>query len=705
MTEKNPPARRGAASQTGKTSAPRASSRPSTTPPATPTALGAVEGTRPRTAAPADGTGLPEAARMKQTVIIENVEPTVDGGRYPVKREVGATLRVSADIFKEGHDVLLAFLKYRRADATTWRETPMRFVDNDRWAGEFVLDTNARHVFTIEALPDAFRSWLADVVKRHEADQDAHSELVEGATLVRAAAGRAGRDDARRLLEFAERLSAASQADAVSAAREPALAKLMDAHVDRTYATWADRSYPVVVDRERARFAAWYEFFPRSGVAGRHATFKDAVMHLDHAAAMGFDVVYLPPIHPVGRAFRKGRNNSLTADPGEPGSPWAIGGPEGGHDAVNPDLGSVEDFDQFVAAAAARGLEVALDFAIQASPDHPYVREHPEWFFHRPDGTIKYAENPPKKYQDVYPVAFYGDDPSPLWQEMRRLIEFWVSHGVKTFRVDNPHTKPLIFWEWLIGTVQERHPDVIFLSEAFTRPKMMKALAKAGFTQSYTYFTWRNEKQELIEYFNEITKPPVAEYFRGNLWPNTPDILHATLVQGGRPAFIFRMVMAATLSSLWGMYSGYELRENVPVAPNSEEYFNSEKYELKARDFTAEGNIVDWITRMNHIRRAHPALQQYTNLTFYRADDPHILWYAKMTEDRSDVIFVAINLDPFGEHASWVDVPLKDLGIPEDTPYTMHELFTGASYEWRGPSGYVVLAPHREPAQLFHLRR
>ncbi len=705
MTEKKSPAGRASTSRTGKSPAPRTSTRRTRTAPATPTALGAVEGTRPRAAAATDGTGLPDVARMKQSVIIENVEPAVDGGRYPVKREVGATLHVAADIFKEGHDVLLAFLKYRRADEAAWRETPMRFVDNDRWGGECVLDENARYVFTIEALPDPFRTWLADLVKRHEAGQEAPSELIEGATLVREAAARADGEDARRLGQFADRLTAGPQADAVTAARDPELAALMDAHVDRTHATWADRLYPVVVDRERARFAAWYEFFPRSGAEGRHGTFRDAVKHLDHAAAMGFDVVYLPPIHPVGRAFRKGRNNSLTAEPGEPGSPWAIGGAEGGHDAVHPDLGTIEDFDRFVREAADRGLEVALDFAIQASPDHPYVREHPEWFFHRPDGTIKYAENPPKKYQDVYPIAFYGDDPGPLWLEMRRLIEFWIAHGVKTFRVDNPHTKPLPFWEWLIRTVQDRHPEVIFLAEAFTRPKMMKVLAKAGFTQSYTYFTWRNEKPELIEYFEEITRPPVAEYLRGNLWPNTPDILHETLVKGGRPAFIFRMVMAATLSSVWGMYSGYELCENAPFAPTSEEYLNSEKYELKARDFSAEGNIVDWITRMNRIRQEHPALQQYTNLAFHRADDPDMLWYSKMTDDRTDVIFVAINLDPHGDHACWVDVPLRDLGIHDDQPYTMHELFTDASYEWRGPSGYVALAPRREPAQIFHLRR
>ena len=663
-------------------------------------------GSRPRVGGTApDGLGLPSTAQMKQTVIIENVAPVVDGGRYAVKREVGDRLEVSADIFKEGHDALAAFLKYRRADVGEWQETPMHFVDNDRWAGDCVLEENARYVFTIEALPHPFRSWLADLVKRHEAGMDASSELIEGAALIRDAAARARGEDARRLTEYAAQLARAAPAAAIEVAREPALAALMDAHLDRTDATRCDREFPVIVDRVRARFAAWYEFFPRSGAGDRHGSFTDAEAQLDRAAAMGFDVVYLPPVHPIGRAYRKGRNNALSAEPGEPGSPWAIGGPEGGHDAIHPELGTLADFDRFVASAGRRGLEVALDFAIQCSPDHPYVHEHPEWFFHRPDGTIKYAENPPKKYQDVYPVDFFGEDPSALWREMRRLVEFWIGHGVKTFRVDNPHTKPVRFWEWLIRGVQDAHPEVIFLAEAFTRPKMMKVLAKAGFTQSYTYFTWRNEKAELVDYFNEITKPPVSQYFRGNLWPNTPDILHETLQKGGRPAFIARMVLAATLSSVWGMYSGYELCENEPFAPGSEEYRNSEKYELKTRDWNAPGNIVDWITRMNAIRRAHPALQEYTNPVFYRADDSHVLWYGKMTESRDDIVFVAVNLDPFGEHACSVDVPLGELGLAEDRPYAMHEQFTDAWYEWRGPSGYVALAPPRGPAQIFVLHR
>jgi starch synthase (maltosyl-transferring) len=648
---------------------------------------------------------LPGAAELKRTVIIENVAPTVDGGRYPVKREVGDVFEVSADIFKEGHEVLVAFLLYRRAADREWRETPMRFVDNDRWAGSFALAENARWVYTIEALADPFRSWLADLAKRVEAGQDVASELLEGVTLIRAAARRARGDHRDALAAYARRVEqAAAQAEAVAIARDGRLAHFMDAHLDRGAATRAAREYEVMADRERARFAAWYEFFPRSsGGEGRHGTLKDAETQLDRAAAMGFDVVYLPPIHPIGRAHRKGRNNALVAQPGEPGSPWAIGGLEGGHDAVHPDLGTLDDFDRFVEAAGRRGLEVALDFAIQASPDHPWVREHPEWFFHRPDGTIKYAENPPKKYQDVYPVSFVGDDPGPLWQEMKRIIEFWIGHGVKTFRVDNPHTKPVAFWEWLIRAVQLRHPETIFLAEAFTRPKMMKVLAKAGFTQSYTYFTWRNHKQELIEYFTEITAVPVADYFRGHLWPNTPDILHDTLVKGGPPAFKFRLVMAATLSPLYGIYSGYELCENVPVSEGSEEYLDSEKYQLKPRDWSAPGNLVDYVTRVNRVRRAHPALQRCDNLRFYGADDAAVLWYGKTWGD--DRVFVAVNLDPLRAHTSMVDVPLDALGLAADAPYRMREALSGESYEWRGPRGYVELDPERAPAQIFVLEK
>jgi starch synthase (maltosyl-transferring) len=644
---------------------------------------------------------------MVQTVVIENVEPTVDGGRYPVKREVGDVLQVSADIFREGHEVLVAFLCYRATDDRGWRETPMRFVDNDRWAGEFPLERNGRYVFAIEALPEPFLSWQADLEKRVEAGQEAASELLEGRALIDAAARRARGADARDLRAMAARLAGAgSPGEALAVAREAALADLMARHLDRGAATRSAREYEVVADRERARFAAWYELFPRSARGdGQPATFKDAERELERIAGMGFDVVYLPPIHPIGHSFRKGRNNALSTEPGDPGSPWAIGSEEGGHTAVHPALGTLDDFDHFVRAAASLGLEVALDFAIQCSPDHPYVREHPEWFFHRPDGSIKYAENPPKKYQDVYPLNFYGDNPGPLWEEMRRIVEFWIGHGVRTFRVDNPHTKPVPFWEWLIRSVQARWPDVIFLAEAFTRPKMMQVLAKAGFTQSYTYFTWRNEKAELVDYLETITRAPLAEYFRGHLWPNTPDILHEALQRGGRAAFKMRLVLAATLSSLYGVYSGYELVENTPVREGSEEYHDSEKYEIKARDWNAPGNLGAFLTAINRIRRENPALHGYRNLAFYGADDPNIVWYGKMTASRDSAVFVAANLDLHGTRASWVDVPLAALGLGPDEPYTMHELLSDREYRWQGPRGWVLLDPAIDSAQIFALRR
>jgi starch synthase (maltosyl-transferring) len=644
---------------------------------------------------------------MVQTVVIEDIQPTVDGGRYPAKREVGDVVEVAADIFMEGHGVLDAAVRYRGPGETRWRTAPMRLLDNDRWAGQFPLERLGSYAFTVEALPDPFRTWLADLAKRAEAGQDLASELLEGRALIAAAARRARGTDARDLRASAARMAGAfSQAEAVAVAEEAALAALMARHLDRGAVTRDPRTYEVLAERERARCAAWYELFPRSARGdGQHATFEDAETELARVAAMGFDVVYLPPIHPIGRAFRKGRNNALTAAPGDPGSPWAIGSEEGGHLAVHPSLGSLDDFDRFVRTAAALGLEIALDFAIQCSPDHPYVREHSEWFFHRPDGTIKYAENPPKKYQDVYPLNFHGPHPGPLWEEMRHIVEFWIGHGVRTFRVDNPHTKPVAFWEWLIGRIRRAHPDVIFLAEAFTRPKMMKVLAKVGFTQSYTYFTWRNEKAGLVEYLEEITTPPVGDYFRGHLWPNTPDILHETLQVGGRPAFKMRLVLAATLSSLYGIYSGYELCERVPVRPGSEEYLDSEKYEIKARRWDAPDNLVHFVTTVNRIRREHRALQLYRNLRFYTADDPHIVWYGKRTPAGDDAVFVAANLDLHGVHASLVDVPIADLGVGPDEPYVMHELLSDRRYEWRGPRGYVVLDPAVDSAQIFSLHR
>jgi starch synthase (maltosyl-transferring) len=626
---------------------------------------------------------------LRRTVVIEHVAPVVDGGRYPVKREVGDRVEVSADVFKEGHEFLLAFVKYRRADTPDWRESPMRLVDNDRWAGAFTVEDNARYLFTIEALPDPFRSWLADLAKRVAAGQDVASELREGAAQVREAASRATGADAATLGEWLARIEKApSQAEAVAAVGEAALAALMDRHLDRADATWAEHEYEVVVDRERSRFAAWYEFFPRSGVARRHGTFRDAEAQLERAAAMGFDVVYLPPIHPIGRAHRKGANNALTAQPGEPGSPWAIGGVEGGHDAVHPDLGTLADFDRFVRRARALGLEVALDFAIQASPDHPWVREHPEWFRHRPDGTIKYAENPPKKYQDIYPFDFECEDWRGLWQALLDVTLFWIRRDVRIFRVDNPHTKSFGFWEWMIDQVHARHPDVIFLSEAFTRPAVMRYLAKTGFTQSYTYFTWRNTKAELTDYFIELTTGEAREYLRPNLFANTPDILHAYLQQGGRPAFEARLLLAATLGANYGIYSGFELAEGRAV-PGTEEYADSEKYQFRNWDWDRSGNIAELVSRVNQIRHAHRALQFDSTLRFHATDNPEIIAYSKRAPGNGDTIFVVVNLDPLHMQHGHVALP----GYGPDATYTVRDLIDDVIYEWRGAWNYVRFDP------------
>ncbi len=453
-------------------------------------------------------------------------------------------------------------------------------------------------------------------------------------------------------------------------------------------------------------FAAWYELFPRSQGKDpqKSGTFQDCIRRLGDIKKMGFDVIYLPPIHPIGTSRRKGPNNSLTAGENSPGSPWAIGNKEGGHKAIHPDLGTFQDFKEFTAAAAKLDIEIALDYALQCSPDHPYVREHPEWFYHRPDGSIQCAENPPKKYEDIYPFNFYCSDREKLWNELKNIILFWIEKGVKIFRVDNPHTKPLRFWKWLIDAVQKDHPEVIFLAEAFTRPKLMKFLAKEGFTQSYTYFTWRNSKQEIRQYFEELMRPEMSAYFRGNLFANTPDILHEYLQTGGRPAFKIRLFLAATLSSLYGIYSGFELCENRAL-PHSEDYLNSEKYEYKVWDWNRPGNIKDFISRLNAIRASNPALQEYQNLKFYESGNEHILCYGKKTADNSNLLIAAVNLDPFNAHEDTVTLPIQEFGIGEGQTYQMEDLLTGQTYDWKGASNYVRLDPALEPAHLFRLRK
>jgi len=642
------------------------------------------------------------------SVVVENLQPLLDGGRFPIKRIVGEDLAVEADIFKDGHDVVAAVLKWRVLGQRAWREAPMSFVDNDRWRGICTLYDEAIHEYTVEAWTDSFRSWQQEFAKKFQGGiSDLQSEALEGAALVKAAAGRArDRADRTRLDEFSEEISSAANSEIYAIAQSAELDVLMATYPDRFDAMQYDPAPRVIVDRSAALFAAWYEFFPRSaeGHVDRGSTFRDCLPRVDDAKAMEFDVIYLPPIHPIGHANRKGRNNSITSEPGDPGVPWAIGSEAGGHKAVEPSLGTLADFDWLQKQVRKRGMEIALDFALNCSPDHPYVKEHPEWFYKRPDGTIKYAENPPKKYEDIYPLNFRCENWRELWAEIKSIVLFWAERGVRIFRVDNPHTKPVAFWEYLITGVREKYPDTIFLSEAFTRPKMMKALAKAGFNQSYTYFTWRNSKRELIEYFTELTQTEMSEYFRPNLWPNTPDILPFVLQEGGRPAFMIRVLLAATLSPLYGIYSGYELCENEPL-PGREEYLDSEKYQFKQRDWNAPGNIKDWITRLNKIRKQNRALQLYSNLRFYPAENDAILFYAKMTAARDNIILVVVNLDPHRKQHSFVDVPIEQFGQMESDEYTVQDLLSGASYTWRGRRNYVELDPEMQPAHVFLVRR
>jgi len=642
------------------------------------------------------------------SAVIENLEPLVDGGRYPTKRIVGEDLVVEADIFKDGHDVVAAVLKWRVLGERRWRETPMAYVDNDRWRGVCTLYDIAIYEYTVEAWTDTFRGWQQEFAAKFSAGiSELRSEALEGAALLEAASRRArDRADSTRLVELSRRMCKAGNAEINEIAQSRELEVLMATYTDRGNATDYAPAPRVIVDRPAAQIGAWYEFFPRSaeGRGDRGSTFRDCLPRIDHAKAMGFDVIYFPPIHPIGHTNRKGRNNSITCELGDPGVPWAIGSEAGGHKAVEPSLGTLADFDWLQKQVRKRGMEIALDFAINCSPDHPYVKEHPDWFYKRPDGTIKYAENPPKKYEDIYPLNFRCDDWRELWAEMKSIVLFWARRGVRIFRVDNPHTKPVAFWEYLVSGVRDKYPDVVFLSEAFTRPKMMKALAKAGFNQSYSYFTWRNSKRELIEYFTELTQTEMSEYFRANLWPNTPDILPFVLQDGGRPAFMIRVLLAATLSTLYGIYSGYELCENEAL-PGREEYLDSEKYQWKERDWNAPGNIKDWIAQLNKIRRENRALQFYDNLRFYHADNDAILFYGKMTPARDNIILVVVNLDPHRKQNSYVNVPIDQFGQMESDVYQVHDLLSDARYTWRGRQNYVELDPEIQTGHVFRVRR
>jgi starch synthase (maltosyl-transferring) len=644
----------------------------------------------------------------RRRVAIEAVTPEIDCGRFPIKRVVGDTVIVEAAVFADGHDQVACRLLYWQ-DPKNLRTSPMVALPNDLWRGEFSVEKLGRYQYTIEGWIDHFQTWRSALVKRVAAQQDVHVELLIGADLIEEAAAQAPAKNAELLRQWAKRLQEAKdKPEGANIALDEELLRIMQQYPLRNFATRYGKDLSVTVDREKARFSTWYEVFPRScsPQPGRFGTFRDCEQELPYIASMGFDVVYLPPIHPIGRSFRKGKNNSTEPQPTDVGSPWAIGSTEGGHKSIHPQLGTVEDFQHFRSAAEKQGLEVALDIAFQTAPDHPYVREHPEWFRKRPDGTIQYAENPPKKYQDIFPLNFERPQWRTLWEELKSVFDFWIDQGVRIFRVDNPHTKPFVFWEWVIGEIKERNPDVLFLAEAFTRPHVMYRLAKLGFSQSYTYFTWRNTKEELIAYFTELTQTEVREFFRPNLWPNTPDILSQFLQTGGRPAFMIRLILAATLGSSYGIYGpAFELCENVPLQPGSEEYLNSEKYELRHWDLHAPGSLSELIARVNRIRKENPALQSNDSLHFHATDNPSLLCYSKATKDLSDVIVVVTNLDCFHTQSGWVNLDLGDIGVDADHDFQVYDLLGEGQYMWHGSRNYVELTPESLPAHILRVRR
>lgn len=639
----------------------------------------------------------------RQRIVIENVKPNVNCGVYPVKRVTGEKVVVSADIFSDGHDTIAAEILYRHSANKTWKNSPMKFLDNDRWEGFFIVEEQGSYFFTIRGWVDHFITWQKDLVKRIDAEQNVSMELLIGADIIDKNLRNAHEDDQKKIIIYSEKIRNGNSDIALSSE----LALLMKLYTDKDHATVFQNEYEVWVERHRALFSSWYELFPRStsAVPGKHGTFKDVEKVLPDIAEMGFDIIYLPPIHPIGITNRKGKNNSTMAKPEDPGSPWAIGSEEGGHKSIHPELGTMDDFRVLLKKAGDLGIEIALDIAYQCSPDHPYVKEHPEWFKWRPDGTVQYAENPPKKYQDVLPINFETENWKELWEELKSIIVFWIDKGVKIFRVDNPHTKPFGFWEWLIKEIKEDYTDIIFLAEAFTRPKVMYRLAKIGYTQSYTYFTWRNTKDEFVEYLNELTKRDAREFYRPNFWTNTPDILPENLQYGGRAAFISRFILAATLSSNYGIYGpSYEICNNTGVE-GGEEYLNSEKYEIKTWDRDKPWNIKDIIKKINKIRKENAALQTTFNIEFYDSDNRYLLCYGKVSEDKSNIIIIVVNLNFFHKQFGSIKIPIKKLDIPEKQSYLVHELLSDKKLMWQGSENFVELDPENSPANIYKIYR
>jgi starch synthase (maltosyl-transferring) len=648
------------------------------------------------------------AVEGRVRAVVESVTPEVDAGRFPIKRVVGETVEVEADAFADGHDVVRCVLHHRFDADTTWCETEMTALGNDRFRAAFRVDKLGRYRYTVVAWVDHLLSWRREFARRIEAADILLAAKI-GAELAEETARRAEGPAAESLKVWTARLR--EERDPAALRRiglEEKAWALANRYPDRAMAARYARELEVLVDPPLARFSAWYEFFPRScsREPGRHGTFGDCEARLDYAAQLGFDIVYLPPIHPIGRINRKGANNQLAAAASDPGSPWAIGSTEGGHKAIHTELGTLEDFRRFVAHARARQLKVALDVAFQTAPDHPYVAAHPEWFRRRPDGTVRFAENPPKKYEDIYPFNFESDDWKRLWEELKSVLDFWIEEGIDVFRIDNPHTKPFAFWEWAIGEIKRSHPEVIFLAEAFTRPKVMHRLAKLGFTQSYTYFAWRTTKQEIVDYFTELTHGSGREYFRPNCWPNTPDILTEYLQFGGRPAFVARLILAATLSASYGIYGpAFEVMESEPREPGSEEYLNSEKYQLRHWEAEQPGSLRHIIARLNRIRHDHTALQWDRTLRFHETDNEALLCYSKSGPQDDSLIVVVVNLDPHHAQTGWVELSLGDSAPEPAQPYQVHDLLSGARFLWRGAHNFVALDPATTPAHIFRLRR
>jgi starch synthase (maltosyl-transferring) len=643
----------------------------------------------------------------RRRVVIEAVTPEIDGGRFPVRRVVGEKVTVRADVFGDGHDELAALLLYRHESELQWHKAPMRQLPNDRWEAGFTVSELGSYRYSLEGRIDHFATWKKDLVKRFEAGQDLEVDREIGARLIEAAAERAGTLDGPELREWAEGIrAAADDPRALGLAREEALAELMARNYDPALSTSYGRGLLVTVERQKALFSAWYELFPRSCRAGEvgHGSFRECERLLPEIARMGFDVLYFPPIHPIGRTNRKGKNNATAAEAEDPGSPWAIGAAEGGHTDIHPRLGTLEDFRRFVARAAELGIETALDIAFQCSPDHPWVRQHPDWFRWRPDGTVQYAENPPKKYEDIIPFDFETREWQKLWEELKEVICFWIAQGVRIFRVDNPHTKPFAFWEYAIGEIRKDYPDAIFLSEAFTRPKVMYRLAKAGFSQSYTYFSWRNTRAEMEQYLRELTGYPAREFFRPNFWPNTPDILPEVLQYGGRPAFVIRFLLAATLSASYGIYGPpFELFVSEALS-GKEEYLDSEKYEIRCWDWENPDHMRELIARVNRIRRENPALQTNWNVHFCRSDNDNLISYVKTDAGRDNIILVAVSMDPFSPQAGHVRLPMEELGLEAGHPFLLHDLIGDTRNLWHQEWNRVELDLHEVPGRIWRLR-